>query len=260
MSTTATQPTQLTIETLRDMFVQKAPHFLPKFDEIKPELYKPSGTDSLRELIQRPVVADAAPERIIYSWESNGRSYEMSVPTSDITGGANASLFDDKGAASDGDIHKGRGDRTSSKEDEPTSPQNALEPPTQAQQSTDFFSALLETVGTDTFFMTLCGNGATLRVTLDRTDKEEEDPFDALCLEGTPAELEADFGKVLRSRAKAQHDFAAQVAALKRADDALVEVKKKEADAKKKKADKREASAEKEEKKVEAEKAQQSIF
>ena len=262
MTVTAAQPSLLTVGELREMFARKAPEHLPKFDQVKADLTEPSGATKLSELIQKPVETDTTPENIIYRWTGRDRAFEMKVPLPGVQTGVDARLFGrEKDAAEDGAVSEPKGDPKDKPGAHTTTSQNAPEPPTRSETPpSDFFDSLAEIVGDDTFFMTLCGNGSTLRVTLDRTDKEDGDPFDALCLEGTPAELTASFGNVLRARAKAQHDFAAQVAAIKDADDALVKAKQKEADAKKKKADKKEASAEKEEKKAEADKAQQSIF
>lgn len=278
--TQSAQPSQITLNGMRDLFAQKFPDLVEPFDQIKPDLEEGKGAQALANVIGCEVEVKAEQGLSIYRWVGRNGPFELRIPkpfdphpqrpseTQQQAQGQSEKLGTPQEApevvaespvapeAYDDPLEVPEADSESQNatgEEESAEP----DPAPAAVPAQGFFPALAALLGDSTLLMTVARTGEEGKepvLTVTVVPQAETESFTPMCLAGTVTDLDAHFVTALVSKAKSRKNIEQAVADLKAADKELEEAKKKEVEAKRKQTEAKKSAAEKKEDKKEPEK------
>lgn len=277
MIQTAEKPTQITFDKLTRKFEEHFPHLLEPLERAKPKLDRGEGAGDLANIISCEVKVEERATSYVYTWAGqSGGKFECHIlkpfsPHSQRQPPAPEAAFgtlelqpvsDDVRAAPDeASAIPQRADEVQEVEldtlEEKPAPTPELETTTHTLLP-GIFSALAELTGENTLLMTLTKYEDELTVNVMPFGDDKDASVSAVCLTGTPRELDEGFVEAIRVKVETKTSLAEQIEALKAADKALLDAKKAEADAKKAEATKKTKATE-DKKKEEEKKKQENV-
>lgn len=288
MTQTAEKPISLSYDKLHEKFETNFPTLLAPLEQIKSKLDRGEGAQDLANIISCEVKQTEEPTAFVYTWTGQkGQVFECRVlkpfkPKPE----RKAEATQQPPKATDAEPTPEEAEETG----EP--PQGSAEPPVAAPETPDsssveaeipphkpkasssspgLFSALAELIGQTTLLMTVAKHDDDLTVNVMPFGDDKDTSISAICLTGTPAELDEGFAQAIAVKVEGRKNLTEQIEALKEAEKELADAKKAEADAKKaetaKKTKAAEANKKEEEKKKQEEakeaeksKSQEALF
>ena len=279
MTQTAKKPIALDAKGFRAQLTSKYPELADKIDALLRQLERGEGRQDLANLIHREVSLSEEDTAFVYSWTGpSGHAFDLTLlkafdPTPQRKPEAPHEpapvIQDQVEAKTPAEAPAASQELAEASEPPESNPQEAAKPP--PPSSAGLFTALSELIGESTLLMTLAKHDDDLTVNVMPFGDEKDSSIAAICLTGTPAELDAGFAEAISVKVQGRKSLAEQIEALKAAEKELADAKKAEADAKKAEtakkskvaeAKKKEDEKKKQEEEKEAEKAksQEALF
>lgn len=291
MTQTAEKPIALSYDKLHEKFEQNFPTLLAPLEQIKEKLDRGEGAQDLANIISCEVKETEEPTAFVYTWTGQkGQVFECRVlkpfepkPERKTEVSQDAPEAPEESSSlqeSTGDAQVAEEGAHAPVEAEETShatPKVEAETgeptpePTIPNSSPGLFSALAKLIGDTTLLMTLAKHDDDLTVNVMPFGEDKDSSIAAICLTGTPAELDEGFAQAIAVKVQGRQSLAEQIEAIKAAEKKLADAKKAEADTKKAEAAKKTKVAEAkkkeeekkkqdEEKEAERAKSQEALF
>ena len=281
MTQTIEKPIQLTYHKLREKFQANFPHLVAPLEQVKDKLDRGEGAGDLANIIRCEVNVEERDTSYVYSWTGqHGGNFEC-LTLKPFVPQLQRPPPAPEAASKTSKLQLVSDDVRIAPKEAPATPhtpdeeqavkvdkseevheQTPAPAATTPAFSSGIFAALAELMGSSTLFMTLAKHDNELTVNVMPFGDDTDASVSAVCLTGTPSELDEEFVEAIRVKVKTTTSLAEQVEALKAADKALIDAKKAEADAKKAEAAKKTKAAEDkkkaEEKEVEAKNQQEA--
>lgn len=278
MTHTAEKPIQLTYGKLHEKFKSNFPTLLAPLELTKDKLERGEGAQDLADIIKCEVKRSEEATAFVYTWEGQkGQVFECRVlkpfdPKPERQPEAPQEPPEEAATVQETvkTVEATQEDTPAPAEAQDTpdaspEPDGEAPPPTPEpnapSSSPGLFTALAELIGDSTLLMTLAKHDGDLTVNVMPFGEDKDVNIAAICLTGTPAELDAGFAEAVSVKVEGCKNLAEQIEALKAAEKELADAKKAEVDAKKSEADKKKKEAEakrKEDEKKKQEEAQQA--